>query len=52
MVEGRYHVTDCVEPALSSFKYSNKKYDRGGKTFQSIRIIKAGMCTMMEFLHM
>jgi hypothetical protein len=33
MVEGRYHVTDCMEPALSSFNYSNKKYDRGGNTF-------------------
>ena len=24
---------DCVEPVLSSFHYSNKKYDRGGKNF-------------------
>ena len=43
---------DCVERALSSFNYSNKKYDRGGKTSQPIHIIKAGMCTVMEFLHM
>jgi hypothetical protein len=27
---------DCVEQVLSSFHYSNKKYDRGGKIFQPI----------------
>jgi hypothetical protein len=51
-VEGRYHVIDCMEPALSNFNYSNKKYDRGGKSFQPIHILKAGICTVMEFSHM
>jgi hypothetical protein len=29
---------DCVELILSSFHYSNEKYDRGCRTFQTIFI--------------
>jgi hypothetical protein len=30
---------DCMELVLSSFHYSNKKYDRGCKTFQPCVIL-------------
>jgi len=34
---GGWEITrDCVKQILSSFHYSNKKYDRGGKTFQPV----------------
>ena len=32
---------DCMEPVVSSFHYSNKKYDIGGKTFHPI-LVKLG----------
>jgi len=36
---GGWEITcDCVEQILSSFHYSNKKYGRGGKTFQPVLI--------------
>jgi hypothetical protein len=35
---------DCVEQVVSSFHYCNKKYDRGGKTFQPVLIF---MCIIM-----
>jgi len=37
---GGWEITrDCVEQILSSFHYSNKKYDRGDKTFQPFLVL-------------
>jgi hypothetical protein len=36
---GAGEICDCMELVLSSFRYSNKKYDRGHKTFQSCVIL-------------
>jgi hypothetical protein len=34
MYDGEEISGDCVKPFPSNFHYPNKKYDRGGKTFQ------------------
>jgi len=36
---GREITCCCVQPFLSSLHYSNKKYDRRGKTFQHILLL-------------
>jgi hypothetical protein len=44
---GRREIShDCVEPVLSSFLFSNKKYGRGGKTFQHALVF--AFCIIMN----